>query len=94
MQRGTVDLVIAGATELSQDDSEVVHLASNKTLLKKGAGWLFGDLTLLFNTPRTASVIASTKVVAWGMDRSTFFQARFLFRMYPSGHSVQKPFDN
>jgi len=71
-----VDVVIAGASEKVRADDTEVELQNNRVVVKKGAGWLFGDLTLLFSSPRTASVVASTRVTAWGMDRRTFLQAR------------------
>jgi len=35
-------------------------------------GESFGELALLFNAPRSASILASTKAYLWGIDRSTF----------------------
>lgn len=35
-------------------------------------GDAFGELALLYNTPRAASVLASEKVVLWQLDRETF----------------------
>jgi cGMP-dependent protein kinase len=35
---------------------------------------VFGDVALLFNSPRTASVVASSDVVLAAMDRATFLQ--------------------
>ncbi|MEW5320291.1 MAG: hypothetical protein WDW38_011373 [Sanguina aurantia] len=37
-------------------------------------GWVFGDVALLFHSPRTASVVAKTNITAWAMDRKTFLQ--------------------
>lgn len=42
--------------------------------IPQGPGWVFGDVALLFNSPRTASVVAQTPVVLYGMDRTTFLQ--------------------
>lgn len=35
-------------------------------------GEAFGELALLYNAPRAASIIAKTNVVLWQLDRSTF----------------------
>ncbi len=37
-------------------------------------GWVFGDVALLFHSPRTASVMAKTNIVVWALDRKTFLQ--------------------
>jgi len=36
----------------------------------------FGELALLYDAPRAATVIASSDVVAWGLDRVTFKMVR------------------
>ena len=36
------------------------------------AGWVFGDTALLFQSPRSASIVASTAIELWAMDRRTF----------------------
>jgi len=41
-------------------------------LTTRGKGQLVGELALLFNAPRAASVIASTDAVCWVIDRFTF----------------------
>ena len=35
---------------------------------------MFGDVALLFHSPRTASVMAKTNITVWAMDRKTFLQ--------------------
>jgi CRP-like cAMP-binding protein len=78
VQTGDVDVVIAGgggSDETYQGD-DVVSKQDNKTVIKKGAGWLFGDLTLLFNSARTASVVAATDTTVWCLDKHTFLQVR------------------
>ena len=32
----------------------------------------FGELALLYNCPRAASIIAKTQCTLWGLDRQTF----------------------
>lgn len=40
--------------------------------IPQGPGWVFGDVALLFNSSRTASVVASSDLVLYAMDRPTF----------------------
>ena len=35
-------------------------------------GESFGELSLLYNAPRAASIKAKTAALCWGLDRSTF----------------------
>jgi cGMP-dependent protein kinase len=44
-----------------------------KRVLKSGDG--FGELALLYGTPRTASVKAKEGCEMWGIDRTTFRKA-------------------
>lgn len=43
-----------------------------KIEIHKTAGWVFGDTALLFQSPRSASIVASTAIELWAMDRRTF----------------------
>ena len=64
-------MVISGGGA-GRDDDEVTESSSKQTVIRKGAGWLFGILTLLFDSPRSASVLAHGDVVCWSLDRSVF----------------------
>jgi CRP-like cAMP-binding protein len=44
--------------------------------MAKGPGWVFGDMTLLFNTPRSASVISKSPCTLWALEKSTFMAVR------------------
>jgi len=47
--------------------------SSQPTLLKEyQAGEGFGELALLYNAPRAASIKAKTDCVVWKLDRDTF----------------------
>jgi len=41
-------------------------------VLDYSAGNSFGELALMYNTPRAASIVATTAVILWAMDRNTF----------------------
>ena len=44
-----------------------------ETFLKKyAAGDSFGELSLLYNAPRAATILAKTKAICWALDRETF----------------------
>jgi hypothetical protein len=43
-----------------------------KLVLTYAEGATFGELALMYNTPRAASIVASSDSVLWAMDRETF----------------------
>jgi hypothetical protein len=60
------------ATHPPTDEDAQRRVSGNAVRISQGAGWVFGDVALLFNSPRTASVVAASDVVLWAMDRPTF----------------------
>ena len=46
------------------------------------SGWVFGDTALLFQSPRSASIVASTPIQLWAMDRRTFHKVSCLSLVY------------
>ena len=48
------------------------HVESRGRVGACGMGRGFGELALMYNTPRSASCIAATECTAWTLDRSTF----------------------
>ena len=43
-----------------------------KLVLSYAQGTTFGELALMYNTPRAATIVASSDSVLWAMDRYTF----------------------
>jgi cAMP-dependent protein kinase regulator len=53
--------------------SKVFKGNNEPTFLKKyNAGDAFGELALLYNAPRAATIMAETESVLWSLDRNTF----------------------
>jgi CRP-like cAMP-binding protein len=71
VQSGVVDVVISGGGA-GRDDDIIMETTFTRTIIRKGPSWLFGTLTLLFNSPRSASVLSSGTTILWSMDRATF----------------------
>lgn len=53
-------------TKLFSGNTEPTHLKT----YQPGEG--FGELALLYNTPRAATITSKTEFVAWKLDRDTF----------------------
>lgn len=66
---------------------EAARVEGNALRIPQGPGWVFGDVALLFNSPRTASVVAATDVVLWALDRVTFL--RFVMKHAPGAHTLR-----
>ena len=49
-----------------------LQVEGGKIKIHMKAGWVFGDTALLFQSPRSASVVASSSIQLWAMDRRTF----------------------
>jgi len=78
----------SGETVINQgDQGDCLYLIDNgnldcyKTFVKEeGQKWLklyypgeaFGELALLYNAPRAATIIAKTDCILWALDRETF----------------------
>eukprot|EP01025_Chloroclados_australasicus_P009311 TRINITY_DN1357_c4_g1_i13.p1 TRINITY_DN1357_c4_g1~~TRINITY_DN1357_c4_g1_i13.p1 ORF type:complete len:1025 (+),score=163.68 TRINITY_DN1357_c4_g1_i13:235-3309(+) len=74
LAEGSVDIVISGASDAALRGDEESREQNNKTVVHKEKGFVFGDVALLFNSPRSASVVASTDVKLWAMDKRTFLK--------------------
>lgn len=62
-------------------------MEGNAVRITQGPGWVFGDVALLFNSPRTASVVAASDVVLWALDRVTFL--RFVTKHAQGVHTLR-----
>ncbi|KAI9019387.1 camp-dependent protein kinase regulatory subunit [Phycomyces nitens] len=60
VEQGTLDCYIA------KGDAEPVKVTNYE------AGGSFGELALMYNAPRAATIIATSDVVLWALDRVTF----------------------
>ena len=47
-------------------------VVDNVKVAQRGEGVSFGELALMYNTPRSATVIAATNVTTWGIDQDTY----------------------
>jgi MFS family permease len=56
-------------------DGQVLVTRGGEPLRELGAGGWFGELAMLRNVPRTASVVALTAVSMWAVDRDGFLAA-------------------
>lgn len=64
-----------------------MRVEGNAVRIAQSPGWVFGDVALLFNSPRTASVVAATDVVLWALDRVTFL--RFVMKHAQGAHTLR-----
>ena len=87
MQSGSVDVVISGGGAGREDDEVDASSTRGITVIRKRAGWHFGVLTLLFSTPRSASVLAHDNAVLWSLDRGTFL--RFVLKHAHGARAVR-----
>lgn len=61
LEKGKLDVIINGKSKKSLQPGE-------SNFLNVG----FGELALLYNAPRTASIKATQKTYCWALDRVTF----------------------
>lgn len=54
------------------DSGELDVLYGGEKVATIGPGRAFGEIALMYNCPRTATIIAKTPVTLWAMDRSSF----------------------
>jgi CRP-like cAMP-binding protein len=75
LQSGEADVVITGGADAaSKNHGEERKVEGHVVRIQQKPGWLFGDVALLFHSPRTASVVAKTNITVWAMDRRTFLK--------------------
>lgn len=54
------------------DSGEVEVYVNNQIVLNISEGGSFGELALIYGTPRAATVKAKTDVKLWGIDRLSY----------------------
>ena len=58
-----------------------IHVNGVK-MVSIGEGVSFGELALIYGTPRAATVIAASEVVLWGLDRLCILMVVHIFVLY------------
>lgn len=56
-----------------------MQVEGNRVKIRKEPGWLFGDVALLFNSQRSASVVAATDISLWALNGRFFSQVGSTF---------------
>jgi len=75
LQLGEAEVVISGAVDQSsKGHGEERKVEGHTVRILQKPGWVFGDVALLFNSSRTASVVAKTNITVWALDRKTFLK--------------------
>lgn len=54
------------------ESGSVNYYKDNEFVNSSGAGSSFGELALMYNAPRAASVVANSDCILWALDRLTF----------------------
>ena len=73
LQDGEANLVVSGAVDQAGAAAdELCEVVGNNKIIRQRPGWVFGDVALLFNSSRTASVVAATDITLWALQRRTF----------------------
>lgn len=60
--------------ETKQLISIINYAVKKQIVIKKGAGWIFGDISLLFNSYRTASIQTATTCILWALNKVDFMK--------------------
>jgi hypothetical protein len=73
---GEAEVVITGAVEekTTAATGEEGMVEGHTKRIPQKPGWVFGDLALLFNSSRTASVVAKTNISVWALDKKNFLK--------------------
>ena len=70
---GTADIYVAGLDPITPEDSEGVQTSDYGGRVQiAGPADSFGELALMYNSPRAATVVARTAMSLWAVDRTTF----------------------
>lgn len=74
IEEGTSDVYVKGIEAITpaETEGEQTHEAHGGRVQVTGPGDSFGELALMYTSPRAATVMARTDMVLWGVDRQTF----------------------
>eukprot|EP01060_Flectonema_neradi_P000629 TRINITY_DN10399_c0_g1_i1.p1 TRINITY_DN10399_c0_g1~~TRINITY_DN10399_c0_g1_i1.p1 ORF type:complete len:552 (+),score=85.18 TRINITY_DN10399_c0_g1_i1:62-1657(+) len=76
MEYNTGDTIMTegeeGDTLYTISEGEVDVIIGGKVVAQKSSGVSFGELALMYNTPRSATIRAASKTTTWGIDRDTY----------------------
>lgn len=75
------------------EEGNVSFVVNGATVGGQGKGCSFGELALLYNTPRAASVVATKPCKAWKVDQTTF-RSVLAAKELNDGQQVQKTLEN
>ncbi|BGP40522.1 hypothetical protein JCM10449v2_004484 [Rhodotorula kratochvilovae] len=75
VEEGTFEVWVRGPpthTYTGTGQSMVSHPGEEKRVATYGPGGSFGELALMYNAPRAATVVATSRATMWALDRVTF----------------------
>ncbi|GJN90893.1 hypothetical protein Rhopal_003907-T1 [Rhodotorula paludigena] len=75
VEEGTFEVWVRGPpthTYAGPGQSMVTHPGEEKKVATYGPGGSFGELALMYNAPRAATVVATSRATMWALDRVTF----------------------
>jgi CRP-like cAMP-binding protein len=86
LESGEAEVVITGAIDAAAGEA-ARRVEGHAVRIPQQPGWVFGDIALLFHSPRTASVVARSDITTWALDRATFL--KFVMRSAPNARALR-----
>ncbi|GAA5925589.1 cAMP-dependent protein kinase regulatory subunit BCY1 [Sporobolomyces koalae] len=74
VEEGSFEVWVRGPPthEYAGPGQSVTHAGEEKKVATYGPGGSFGELALMYNAPRAATVVATSRATMWALDRVTF----------------------